>query len=61
MLLPLCCFGSAVADLHLHLLAVALSVHNPLLAIVFAVTATPLDIDAALLLMIPVEFWRVLL
>ena len=61
MLLPLCFYGSAVTYLHLHHLAVALSVHNSLLAIVSTVTVTPLDINAALLHMIPLECCRVLL
>ena len=61
MLLPLCFYGSAVTDLHLHHLAVALSARNPLPTIVSTVTVTPLDINATLLLMIPAECCRVLL
>ena len=60
MLLPLCRYGSAATAPLLELLAVALTAHNPLLAIVFAVTATPLDIGAALILLIPAELWLVL-
>ena len=57
----LCCYRCAVTDLHLHALAVALTARNPLPTIVSTVTVTPLDINAALLLMIPAECCRVLL
>ena len=54
--LRLCCHA-----LLLELLPVALTASTPLPAIVSTVTVTPVDINAALILTMSAEFWRVLL
>ena len=58
MLLPLCRYGSAATALLLELLPVALTASTPLLLIVSTVTATPVDIKAPLILMIPADYFE---